>query len=101
MMMSLIDRVKRILGRRSNGAPIPDSDAAADQTVQPNPEARLGLSAQETIDASRQRTRAFVRDAAVELDQAPDDLPADAQPPASDRSGDDAPGDAKQERFQE
>ena len=57
-------------------------EAPATTGVEPNPEADvdgLSASAQATIDDSRQQTNAFIRDAAVELETAPDNVPGDAE----------------------
>lgn len=94
-MMSLIEKLKTILGRPSREAP------AQDHSVEPDLGPGIEPSAQATIDASRQRTRAFVRDAAVSLDTAPVDRPGDAQPPVEAEPDGDLRRNANGDRFQE
>lgn len=81
--------------------------------VEPNLEADvdgLSESAQTTIDDSRQQANAFIRDAAVELETAPDNVPADAkeivtepdvESPVADEEVDDAVRGSRTDRFQE
>ncbi len=99
--MTLIETIKRLLGRPSNTVPTQDSIARVDDAGQPNRGSELDSSAQAVIDASRQRTRTYVRDAAVELETAPDNVPVDAQPPVADGPADEAHREAKRDRFQE
>lgn len=70
----------------------------------------LSASAQATIDDSRQQTNAFIRDAAVELETAPDNVLGDAEEivtdpdvesPVTGEEVDDAVRGARTDRHQE
>ena len=88
-------------------------EAPATTGVEPNPEADvdgLSASAQATINDSRQQTNAFIRDAAVELETAPDNVPGDAEEivtdpdvdlPVHDEEVDDAVRGARTDRHRE
>lgn len=111
-------RAKAVAGDLSSRVPGKDTEAP-DLTEQTGgegqhdrPDGGPGLSpeAQATIDASRQRTHAFIQEAAVELETAPLDTPDDAQqvdpdvvsdplPSAEDVDG--AVREASTDRYQE